>query len=130
MRGARGGPEPPPPANPLQLWSAVQMAIVFQVVLYGVFAMREWFGGAGLVASGAVLGLTDLDALTLSMARMAAEGTAAPVAARAIAAGIVANSAVKLGIALALGSASFRRLAGAVMAVMLASLLVVWAVLS
>jgi uncharacterized membrane protein (DUF4010 family) len=129
LRGATAAPEPPAPANPLQLWPAVQMTIVFQVVLYGVFVMREWFGGAGLLASGAVLGLTDLDALTLSMARMATEGTAATLAARAIVAGIIANSVVKLVIALALGSATFKRPAAAMMAAMLASLVVMWLVI-
>ncbi len=129
MRGAHAAPEPPAPTNPLQLWPALQMALVIQAVLYGVFIMHERFGGAGLVASGAVLGLTDLDALTVSMTHLAAEGAATGIAARAIATGVVSNSVVKIGIALALGSRSFRRPAVAMMALMLAALLVMWVAL-
>ena len=55
--------------NPLQLRSAVEMALLFQVVLFAVYYMREWIGDQGLLASGFVLGLTDVDALTLSMTR-------------------------------------------------------------
>ena len=128
MRRARAGPEPPSPANPLQLWPALQMALVIQIVLYGVFLMHERFGGAGLVASGALLGLTDLDALTVSMTRLAAQGTPAGLAARAITAGMLSNSVVKLGLALALGSGSFRRRAFGIMAAMIAALVVMLAV--
>ena len=57
--------------NPLQVASALQMAVVFQVVLYAVYFVRGHWGQSGLLWSGAVLGLTDLDALTLSMAKSA-----------------------------------------------------------
>jgi uncharacterized membrane protein (DUF4010 family) len=107
--------------NPLQLLSAVQMALLFQVVLFGVFYMRRWIGETGLLASGFVLGLTDVDALTLSMARSAGTGTTVDAASRAIAIGIVANSIMKAGIAVALGSARFKWQAGAALAAMAAA---------
>ena len=67
-------------------------------------------GRCGVVASGAVLGLTDVDALTISMSRAAAiEG--ASVAARAIAVGILSNTALKLSIVLIVGRGTFRGLA-------------------
>jgi uncharacterized membrane protein (DUF4010 family) len=122
-------PSPPGPANPLQLWPSLQMALIFQVVLYGVYLMRGWFGTAGVLASGAVVGLTDMDALTVSMAESATRGVDATLAARAIVVGIISNSVVKLALTLALGDASFRRLAGLVMAAMLVALGVSFAVL-
>ena len=106
-------PEPATARNPLQVRSALEMALLFQGVLYAVWFARDWFGGAGLLASGAVLGLTDIDALTLSMARAAAGGTALDVAARAIAIGILANTGLKLALALALGRGPFRARAAA-----------------
>jgi len=92
--------------NPLQVGAALQMAVLFQAVLFGLQWAREWWGGAGLVVSGAVLGLTDVDALTIAMAKSdAAAGTAA----LAVAVGCVANTVVKMGIALVVGRGEFRR---------------------
>jgi uncharacterized membrane protein (DUF4010 family) len=98
--------------NPLQLLSAVEMALLFQAVLFAVFYIREWVGDLGLLASGFVLGLTDVDALTLSMTRSVASGTTINLACRAIAIGVVANSLMKAGIAVALGDARFKWQAG------------------
>jgi uncharacterized membrane protein (DUF4010 family) len=53
------------------------------------------------------LGLTDVDALTISMARSAATGTPLEIAARAIALGILANTLLKLTITLAVGRGAF-----------------------
>jgi uncharacterized membrane protein (DUF4010 family) len=93
--------------NPLQLLSAVEMALLFQVVLFGVYYMRQWVGDAGLLVSGFVLGLTDVDALTLSMTRSVASGTAIDSACRAITVGIVANSIMKASIAAVVGNRRF-----------------------
>lgn len=62
------------------------------------------------MTTAAVLGLTDVDALTVSMAREVAFAVSLDTAALAIAVGILANTAVKLGLALALGSSAFRRI--------------------
>jgi len=94
---------------------------MFQVVLFGVYYMRQWIGEAGLLASGFVLGLTDVDALTLSMARSASAGTTVGAASRAITIGIVANSIMKAGIAVAIGSPRFKWQAGAALAAMAAA---------
>ena len=69
-------------------------------------------GASGVLTSAAVLGLTDVDALTMSMARDVAYSVSPDVAALAIAIGILANTALKLGIALVFGSRRFRRIAG------------------
>jgi hypothetical protein len=61
-----------------------------------------------VIASAAVLGLTDVDALTLSMSKMGGDPALVGLAARAIVVGIIANTAMKLGMALLLGSAGFR----------------------
>lgn len=104
--------------NPLQLLSAVEMALLFQVVIFAVFYVREWVGDSGLMASGFILGLTDVDALTLSMTRSVSSGTSIDAACRAIATGIIANSLLKSAIALTLGGDRFRWQAGLSLAAM------------
>jgi uncharacterized membrane protein (DUF4010 family) len=99
-----------PEASPLRLVSAIQMAVAFQVVLLLIPAIQSIWGSAGVLGSAAVVGLTDMDALTYSMSRLGSAG-AAPLAARAIAVGILANTALKLILVLSLGSPTFRRAA-------------------
>ena len=116
------GPDGGEAANPLQVWPALQMAATFQVVLFAVALVRGWFGEGGLPATGAVLGLTDVDALTISMTRSASTGIPPDTAARAIAIGIVANSAMKVTIAGVLGDRGFAPRTGGVLAAMEAAL--------
>ncbi|MGH7894528.1 MAG: DUF4010 domain-containing protein [Candidatus Binatia bacterium] len=81
-----------------------------QCVLLAVQLAHERWGSVGLLVSGAVLGLTDVDALTISMARSAVLGAAGETAARALAMGMLANTVLKFGVALVVGRARFRRL--------------------
>jgi uncharacterized membrane protein (DUF4010 family) len=119
LRGAKAAPSKL--RNPLQFRSAIEMALLFQVVLYLVFYVRNWIGDAGLLASGFVLGLTDVDALTLSMTRSVANGTTIEAACRAIAMGVIANSIMKAGIAVVIGTGRFRWFAGAALGAMAAA---------
>ena len=98
-------------ANPLQFATALQMALTFQVVLFVVTLVRRYFGTGGLLATGALLGLHDVDALTISMSQSSASGVPVELAAHAIAVGVMANCVVKASIALALGAKPFRRVA-------------------
>jgi uncharacterized membrane protein (DUF4010 family) len=114
-------PSPRTLKNPLQFRAAIEMAVLFQVVLFVVFYVRNAVGESGLLASGFVLGLTDMDALTLSMTRSVSTGTSIEGAARAIAVGVVANSIMKAGIAAVVGSPHFKWHAGASLAAMAAA---------
>ena len=111
-----------PLRNPLQLSGALQMAVLFQVMLMVVHAARGYGGAAGVFTSAAMLGLTDVDALTVSMAHEAAEDLTPAVAAAAIAVGVLSNTALKLGFAVTLGSRPFRLVTGGTLAVVLAIL--------
>jgi uncharacterized membrane protein (DUF4010 family) len=94
------------------------MAVTFQAVLFGVTLVRRWFGAARIIASGAVLGVTDVDALTISMTKSVATGVDAHLAAEAIAVGILVNCVLKTALALALGTRTFGRWAGPAIAAM------------
>jgi uncharacterized membrane protein (DUF4010 family) len=132
---ARGGTtdaEPvdaPADQNPLHIGAALQMAVLFQVVLSLVSLAEEWFGEAGLYGSAALLGLTDVDALTISMAQRATSGTPVEIAAAALTLGIFTNTIVKTGIALVVGRGPFRVFATLGLAAMAASL-GVWLLMS
>jgi uncharacterized membrane protein (DUF4010 family) len=108
----------PPPSNPLQLMSALQMAVVFQVVLFAVHAVRSHWGETGLLWSGAVLGLTDVDALTISMAKSAEAEISIPIAAQAVAIGVLSNTILKLLLGSVIGRGRFQRLTPIWLAIM------------
>ncbi len=113
------GESVPPPPNPLQLGAALQMVLVFQVVLMLVHVARNQWGEVGLLSSAGVLGLTDVDALTATMARSVARTSPLKVAALAIAVGVLSNTAMKMAIALILGRSRFRTIAAGTLALML-----------
>lgn len=107
-----------PPTHPLQFSGAVQMGLLFQVVLFVVYVMRQQWGESGLLASGAVFGLTDLDALVISMAKAVGAGVPGPLVAHAIVIGTLSNTAFKLTVTGILGRGSFRRLTAGGLALM------------
>ncbi len=93
--------------NPLQFRAALEMAALFQVVLFGVHYAQSWLGESGVMAGGFLLGLTDVDALTLAMTRSVSSGTSIDLACRAILMGVIANSLMKAGIAMVVGERRF-----------------------
>ncbi len=99
--------------NPLALATSIKMAVAFQVVLFVIAWVHATVGNSGVLASAALLGLTDMDALTLSMSRLAGDATQIHVAALAITIGVIANSFLKLLFVLVLGGARFRPRAAA-----------------
>jgi uncharacterized membrane protein (DUF4010 family) len=113
------GPEIGMADNPLQFKAALQMTLLFQIVLFAVSVVDRVWGDLGVVVSGAVLGLTDVDALTISMARTSGRELDLGVAARAIALGIVSNTMLKTFIAVVAGRGRFRWAAGAGLAAIL-----------
>ena len=62
--------EMPPPSNPAQLKSALIFGIIYAAVTLAVAAVKLRFGSAGLYGVAIVSGLTDMDAITLSLSRM------------------------------------------------------------
>jgi uncharacterized membrane protein (DUF4010 family) len=117
-------PQPERPANPLQIGPALQMAALFQLVLFAVAAAGRAFGDTGLLVSGAMLGLTDVDALTISMTTTSISANAPGVAAEAIAIGIVANCVMKIVLAVVLGRPQFRRVTATILGGMAAAIIV------
>jgi uncharacterized membrane protein (DUF4010 family) len=100
-------------ASPLGVRSAITMALAFQVALMAIAFIQSTFGSPGILASAALLGLTDMDALTLAMNRLGRDASAIPLAALAIGTGVLTNALLKLVLAVSLGGPAYRRVAAA-----------------
>jgi uncharacterized membrane protein (DUF4010 family) len=96
------------PDSPLNLRAALQMTVMFQLVMFLILVAQTRWGSQGLVATSALVGLTDLDALTLSLARSAATAPADSTAVVALVTGILSNTLLKLTVAVVVGRGWFR----------------------
>lgn len=97
-----------PVKNPFSLGSAVQFALLFAVVLVIVELTQKYAPVEGLYLVAAVAGLTDVDAITLSMAQGSRDGIGFAVATHAIGIAAVSNTLVKCTMVLALGRGPLR----------------------
>ena len=97
--------EMPEQQNPTMLRAALVFGAMYAVVLLAVAWVKDAAGNAGLYAVAAVAGLTDVDAITLSAARMGQLGEIdADRAWRVIVIAFLSNLAFKAGIVAVAGS--------------------------
>jgi len=81
--------------NPLELTSALQFGLLLSVILVLAEALRAWLGDAGIYLLAFVSGIGDVDAITLSMARMSTQDLPAAVAEHAILIATLTNTLMK-----------------------------------
>lgn len=97
--------------NPAQIRLALAFGALYLLILFAVAAARDHFGEDAVYVVALVSGLTDVDALTLSLAQLfSREEIAADMAWRAIFLASLANLAFKLAIGAAIGGKTLRRL--------------------
>lgn len=97
-------------SNPLRLPAAIGFALAFAVVLIVVRAANEFFGYAGVYVASAITGVTDVDAITLSVSELASLGQIEmQVAAVGILLASLVNTTAKAVIAWVLGSRAMRQ---------------------
>lgn len=90
--------------NPLTLSSALKFALLFTGVLLVSKAAQTYFDEAGVLLSAVVAGLADVDAISLSVARLHAEGSLElDTAVAAVGTAVATNTVSKTAIALVLG---------------------------
>jgi uncharacterized membrane protein (DUF4010 family) len=94
-----------PLRNPFELKQAVQFGLLYGVVLFVAKAAQVYLGTAGLLGSAVLAGLTDVDAITLSMTELHRQGLAGGTAALAITLAAITNTVVKGTLAWTLGGA-------------------------
>ncbi len=92
--------------NPLELAAALGFAAILTTIILLAHLLHDWLGSAGVFMLAAVSGMTDVDAVSLTMARQG--GSLIPLADAAIAVTIAAsvNSLVKGVMALAIGGSA------------------------
>jgi uncharacterized membrane protein (DUF4010 family) len=108
--------------NPFELTQALKFGAFFVAILIVSRWATDTFGAGGSYVTGALAGLTDVDAITLSMANLVKSGGLdVPVAARTVVLATGSNTLVKGGLALVLGGVPFGKKVLAVFGVMLAA---------
>lgn len=98
-RRGGGGPAEMQIKNPFELGMAIKLSIFLTAVLALSRLARDWLGDAGLYALSAVSGLADVDAISLSMARLARDHDQWQVAQASILIAAMVNTLVKGGFA-------------------------------
>ncbi len=102
--------------NPLGLATAIKFAALYSVIAFAVKAVRAEGWTEGLLPLSFVSGLTDMDAISLSIARdHGPEPAATALATRAVVLAAVSNTLLKGGMGLALGSSGLRPRVGLVL---------------
>ncbi len=112
-RRPSGAPSMAPQENPAQVKTALLFTVIYGVVLVAVAFARSRLGSSGLYLVSILSGLTDMDAITLSVSQMVQDGRL-PAASgwRMIVAASLANLAFKAGVVSFLGSRDlFKRIA-------------------
>jgi len=109
-------------SNPFELGAALNFALLFAIILVGSKAATLYLGTAGTYAAGVLAGTTDVDAISLSMAKLAADGgVSREVAATTIFLGTAANTLAKGVVGAVVGGWGFgKRVLGAQLALLLA----------
>lgn len=115
-------------SNPFSLGPAFRFGLLFVGILVASRWAQTAFGNAGLYFSSFLGGLLDVDAISFSMTRMAAEGgVIAAAASQAVLLAALANTLLKGGMSLFLGSPELRRATVPGLALMVgAGLLAAW----
>src|SRR5262247_4561342 len=115
-------------ANPFELGEAIKFGFLFGIVTVVAKAAEVYMGEMGLYLAGALAGLTDVDAISLSMANLAAADAASlSVAGRTVVIAVVSNTLLKCILAASLGAPELRRvLIPATAAILVAGALGAW----
>jgi len=71
----RARAELPAQGNPAELRSALIFAGLYALIIFVVAAVKDRFGSSGLYVVAVISGMTDMDAITLSTARLVENGT-------------------------------------------------------
>ncbi|MEP7274085.1 MAG: MgtC/SapB family protein [Acidobacteriota bacterium] len=120
----------PAQQNPSEIKSAIIFGLIYAAVIFTVAAVKETFGGRGLFVVAILSGLTDVDAITLSVSQLVhSERLSASDGWRLIVSASLSNLAFKGGIASVLaGKALLRRIVVPFSAVLIGgiAILILW----
>jgi uncharacterized membrane protein (DUF4010 family) len=98
-----------PLGNPLDLKNVLFFIGLYIGISYFTHYSRTWFGNTGAYTSGAISGIADIDAITISTANWSKEPARQLDAAKIILIAMMANSIFKGGMSMIRGSEVFRK---------------------
>jgi len=89
--------------NPFQIGQALRFTLILVVIMFAVEVARDYFGDAGVWVMAAISGAADVDAINLSLSRIAGGELSVLLAAQGILIAALSNSLFKLVLAWAIG---------------------------
>ncbi|MES2776051.1 MAG: MgtC/SapB family protein [Bacteroidota bacterium] len=95
--------------KPLDLQGALVFGIIYCVILLAVSYANQELGEKGMLISSAVAGLSDIDAITISVSKLAGLNLDFGLAAKAVLIATISNTFVKMGIGIWAGSRTLRK---------------------
>ncbi|MGR5339454.1 MgtC/SapB family protein [Vibrio astriarenae] len=90
-------------SNPLALQSALFFGAVLAMIMLLSHALSDWFGSAGILILSAVSGMTDVDAISLTLGRQSTVSVDMDIAVFGILIAASVNTLVKMGLVIAIG---------------------------
>lgn len=84
--------------NPFAFWTVVGFALFLGGVIVVGRAVGEWLGGTGAIVGAAIVGLADVDAITVSLARLTPQPLSARDVTLAVLAAVAADTISKIAI--------------------------------
>lgn len=98
-----------PKGKPLDLIGALVFGLIYIVILLVVSYANENLGDRGILISSAVAGLSDIDAITISVSKLAGLKLDLSIASIAVLIATISNTLVKMGIGVWAGSKTLRK---------------------
>lgn len=114
-------------SSPLDLGTALRMAALIAVILLATTLARDHVGSGGVLVVASVSGIADVDAITISMARLARDPAELMLALQAIGLAVAVNTLAKVAMAGWIGGVRVFLLTGSgSLAALVAGVLVAW----
>ena len=95
--------------KPLDLQGALVFGVIYIIILLVVSYANENMGEKGLMISSAIAGLSDIDAVTITVSKLAGLKLDFTLASNAVLIATISNTLVKMGIGIWAGSKSLRK---------------------
>lgn len=95
--------------NPFELKSALLFGLIFAIVIFVAKAAQMYLGSGGTFAASALAGITSVDAITISIAKLTSQNITENVAIPAIIIAVISNTIVKSVIALIFGDKDLKK---------------------
>ena len=97
-------------SKPLDLVGALIFGGIYVLILLAVSYANDYFGDQGTLISSTLAGISDIDAVSISIAKLTGTSISLPLAEVAILLACLSNTLVKLGLGWYLGSPQLRKL--------------------